>query len=93
MLLDTLNDQQLYFKSTLLAVLQEAKADLKSRHPKLKKEIPISYKSILRREKKKISVYTDAHRDPTNGWRMYSGKQIRDIVAYETAEAEKELEK
>lgn len=93
MLLDTLSDQQLYFKSTLLAVLQEAKADLKSRNPKLKKEVPISYKSIMRREKKKISVYTEVHRDPTNGWRMYSGKQIRDIVAYETAEAEGASEK
>lgn len=88
MLLDTLSDQQLYFKSTLLAVLQEAKADLKSRNPKLKKEIPISYKSILRREKKKISVYTEVHRDPANGWRMYSGRQIREIVKYETEQAE-----
>lgn len=89
MLLDTLSDQQLYFKSTLLAVLQEAKVDLKNRKPDLKKEIPTSYKSILRREKKKIEVYITAHRDPINGWRMYSGKQIRDIVNYEMAEAQK----
>ena len=89
MLLDTLNDQQLYFKSTLLAVLQEAKADLKTRKPDLKSEIPFSYKMILRREKDKVDVYIAVHRDPTNGWRMYSGKQIRDIVAYEVSEAER----
>lgn len=89
MLLDTLNDNQLYFKSTLIAVLQEAKADLKTRKPDLKSEIPFSYKMILRREKDKVDVYIAVHRDPTNGWRMYSGKQIRDIVAYEVSEAER----
>jgi len=93
MLLDTLNDQTMYFKSTLLAVLQEARADLISRRPTLKKKILISYKGIIRREKKKVGIYIAVHRDPVNGWRMYSGKQIRDIVAYETAEAEKASEK
>lgn len=80
MLLDTLQDSQTYFKSTLVEVLQEvrAKEDLR---------IVSSYKSIMRREKQRIQVYCDVVRDPTNGWRMYTGRQIRKIVEYEIEKA------
>ena len=76
MLLETLKDSQTYFKSTLLEVLQEVKAE---------QDIAIasSYKSIMRREKQRIPVYLEVVRDPTNGWRMYTGRQIRKIVEYE----------
>lgn len=76
MLIDTLNDKQTYFKSTLLETLQEARAD---------SGLPIasSYKSILRRERNQVPVYQSVLRDPTNGWRMYTGRQIRNIVQYE----------
>lgn len=84
MLLDTLSDQQMYFKSTLLECLRETRASRTAD----KLEILISYKSILRREAAKISVYMNVHRDPTNGYRQYSGKAIRDIVNYEVALAE-----
>lgn len=76
MLLDTLSDNQVYFKSTLIQVLQDVRAN---------QEIAIasSYKTVMRREKKKIPVYVNVVRDPTNGWRMYTGRQIRKIVEYE----------
>lgn len=82
MLLDTLNDKQTYFKSTLLEVLQETRAN---------SNLPIasSYKSIMRREKQRVPVYLDVVRDPTNGWRMYTGRQIRRIVEYELKAKEK----
>lgn len=76
MLLDTLKENQTYFKSTLLEVLQEVKASNDV-------AIASSYKSIMRREKQRIPVYLDVVRDPTNGWRMYTGRQIRKIVEYE----------
>lgn len=76
MLLNTLKDEQVYFKSTLIECLQEVK--IRSGKP-----IPTTYKSIQRREKQKIAVYLSIHRDPSNAWRMYTGKQIKDIVAYE----------
>ena len=76
MLLDTLKDTQTYFKSTLVEVLQEEKANCNM-------AIASSYKSIMRREKQRIPVYLDVVRDPTNGWRMYTGRQIRKIVEYE----------
>jgi len=76
MILDTLKDNQIYFKSTLIQVLQEVRAE---------KNLPIgsSYKTVMRREKQKIPVYLNITRDPTNNWRMYTGKQIRKIVEYE----------
>ena len=83
MFLDTLIDHQLYFKATLISCLQEARVKFKKENPQIKKEIPISYKMILERERKRVPVYLEAHRDPANGWRMYSGKQIRKIVEYE----------
>lgn len=77
MLLDTLDDRQTYHKSTLLEVLKEVKAR--------KRDLPIasSYKTILRRERARIDVYTDVIRDPVNGWRMYTGLHIRKIVQWE----------
>jgi len=76
MLLDTLNDKQTYFKSTLLQVLQEVRAN---------EGLPIasSYKSVMRREKQRVPAYLEVVRDPTNGWRMYTGRQIRKIVEWE----------
>lgn len=76
MLLETLKDSQTYFKSTLVEVLQEEKANSNI-------AIASSYKSIMRREKQRIPVYLEVVRDPTNGWRMYTGRQIRKIVEYE----------
>jgi len=77
MLLDTLDDRQTYHKSTLLEVLKE----IKKEHG----DAPIasSYKTILRRERSRVSVYTNVVRDPVNGWRMYTGRMIRKIVAWE----------
>lgn len=89
MFLDTLIDHQLYFKATLISCLQEARVELKKTNPEIKKELPISYKMILERERKRIPVYTEVHRDPANGWRMYSGKQIRKIVEYEINQIKK----
>lgn len=76
MLLDTLLDNQTYFKSTLIEVLQEVR---------VKENLPIasSYKSIMRREKQRVPEYLNVVRDPTNGWRMYTGQQIHKIVEYE----------
>ena len=76
MLVDSLNDRQMYFKATLVSALKEAKE--RSGLP-----IACSYKSILRREEDKVSVYLEAKRDPVNEWRMYSGSLIKKIVAYE----------
>ena len=77
MLLDTLDERQVYHKSTLVEVLKE----VKTAH----EEIPIcsSYKTIMRREKQHIAVYTNVVRDPVNGWRMYTGRMIRKIVEWE----------
>lgn len=86
MLLETLKENQTYFKSTLLEVLQEVKADTGV-------AIASSYKSIMRREKQRIPVYLDVVRDPTNGWRMYTGRQIRKIVEYELAEKGSKIKK
>lgn len=89
MLLDTLSDAQLYFKSTLLEVLRETRSSFgKDRTGRDNLEILVSYKSILRRENAGVQVYQDVHRDPTNGYRQYTGKQIRDIVKYEISVAE-----
>lgn len=76
MLLDTLDDRQTYHKSTLLEVLKEVARE---------KQVPIatSYKTILRRERSRVSVYTNVVRDPVNSWRMYTGRMIRKIVAWE----------
>lgn len=77
MLIDTLEDRQTYHKSTLLEVLKEVKAS----HDSL--PIASSYKTIMRREHAGVPVYTTVLRDPVNGWRMYTGRQIRKIVAWE----------
>lgn len=79
MLLDTLTDKQTYFKSTLLQVLQEVKAEKQLK-------IASSYKTIMRREKDRVPAYVNVTRDPANGWRMYTGLQIRKIVEYELAQ-------
>ncbi len=76
MLLDTLDDRQAYHKSTLLEVLKEVAQETKL-------PIATSYKTILRRERARVSVYTKVIRDPVNGWRMYTGKHIRKIVEWE----------
>jgi len=70
MLIDTLNDSQQYLKSTLLECLDE-------------QNLTSSYKTVQRREKAGIEVYNNISRDPVSGYRMYTGKQIRDIVEYE----------
>lgn len=77
MLIDTLDDRQPYHKSTLLECLKEAKA--------ANENAPIcsSYKTIMRRERARVAVYINVVRDPVNGWRMYTGRQIRKIVAWE----------
>lgn len=77
MLIDTIDDRQVYHKSTLLEILKEIK------HAESGAPIATSYKTILRREKQRVPVYTNVTRDPVNGWRMYTGKQIRKIVAWE----------
>ncbi len=77
MLLDTLEDRQTYHKSTLVEVLKE----VKTAHDDV--IMATSYKTIMRRERARVSVYTDVIRDPVNGWRMYTGRQIRKIVAWE----------
>lgn len=83
MLLDTLIDTQTYFKSTLVSVLQEAQA----KHPDL--VIAASYKTIMRREHNRVPEYLEVIRDPTNGWRLYTGFQIRKIIEYELKHAKK----
>lgn len=76
MLLDTIENKKTYFKSTLIKILQEIKETSK-------RSIPTSYKTIIRREQMKIPVYLKIRRDPINGWRIYTGQQIKKIVAYE----------
>lgn len=76
MLYDTIKDDQHYLKSTLLECLSE-------------QNLVSSYKTIQRREKQGVEVYTDVNRDPVSGFRMYTGAQIRRIVEYERARAKK----
>ncbi len=77
MLLDTIDDRQVYHKSTLVEILREVK--------KSHNDVAIcaSYKTIMRRERQKVVVYINVVRDPVNGWRMYTGRQIRKIVEWE----------
>lgn len=70
MLYDTLKTDQSYLKSTLLECLKE-------------QNLVSSYKTIQRREKSGIDVYTNVLRDPVSGFRMYTGAQIRQIIEYE----------
>lgn len=88
MLIDTLRDDGTYFKATLKECLVEARN-------KTGKKIPADYKTFVRREKAGIKLYLDTRRDPVNGWRIYTGKQIREIVKFETdrARIEKRIEK
>lgn len=76
MLLDTIENKKTYFKSTLIKILQEIKESSK-------RPIPTSYKTIIRREQMNIPVYRGVRRDPTNGWRIYTGRQIHKIVEWE----------
>lgn len=76
MLIDTLVDSQTYMKATLIECLVEARS---------KTGLPVacSYKTIMRREQQGESKYTAPRRDPVNGWRLYTGREIRIIVDHE----------
>lgn len=80
MLIDSLKDKQLYMKATLMGCLKEAR---------FRTNLPVSYsyKTILRREAEGVKCYLELHRDPMNMWRMFTGKQIKAIVAYEIERA------
>lgn len=83
MLIDTLHDDQTYFKATLKECLIEAKTTSGLKH------LPSDYQTFVRREKAGIKLYLDTRRDPVNNWRMYTGKQIREIVKYEIGRLKK----
>lgn len=70
MLIDSIKNSERYMKGTFLACAKEA-------------GLKVSYKTLTRREKAGIKVYTEVTRDPGTGWRMYSGSQIKRIIAYE----------
>lgn len=86
MLIDTLVESQVYMKATLIECLSEAKGQT---------GLPIasSYKTIMRREKQGVTHYTQPRRDPVNGWRFYTGHEIRQIVTFETELAKSKLKK
>ena len=84
MMIDIIDDRKEYNKATLIQVLEEA------RTPDL--PVTATYKAILRREKKKIPVYMNSRRDPANGYRLYTGRQIRKILEYEIDFATKRIE-
>lgn len=75
MLLDSLEDNKEYLKSTLLACLAEIK-DHNGR------KLPSKYLNVLRREKEGVEVY-QCRRDPTTNYRFYTGRQVRKIIEYE----------
>lgn len=81
MLLDTIQDNNQYLRSTLVQVLAEIKQSKK--HTDQKVVMASCGKTIFRRERAGVKVYLAASRDPRNGWRIYTGKQIKDIVRYE----------
>lgn len=84
MLIDTLDDTKTYLKQTLLQVLQEGStSELK---------IAATYKMILRREQKGVKVYLTVRKDPTTGYRMYTGRDIRKILEFEKEFARKRQE-
>lgn len=83
MLLETLEDSKTYMKATLLQCLSEA-------HSQVSDRIPYTYKTVLKREKEGVDVYTAVRRDPATSYRLYTGLQIRKIVEYEINRAKGE---
>lgn len=79
MLVETLEDTKVYLKATLLQCLIEANELEGSTNGKIQH----TYKTVLRREKEGIEVYTNVRRDPVTNYRMYTGLNIRQIVEYE----------
>lgn len=81
-LIEKLDDQREYTKSALLKCLKQARKDTSI--PKdVREKIPSSYDTLLRREDQDIAVYQNIRRDPATEYRMYTGAQIKAIVAYE----------
>ncbi len=81
MLIDSLKDDGTYFKATLIECLKEAKFQYGLK-------ISYSYKTFMRREEQNIAVYIGVGKDPANGWRIYTGSQIKAIVEYEVSRAQ-----
>lgn len=75
-LVSVLRDDEIYFKQTLVNVLRSIRkiTGLK---------IAYSQHTIYRREAAKVPVYINIKRESDNGWRVYTGKQIKKIVAWE----------
>lgn len=80
MLLDTIQDDRPYSNATLVECLKEQK-------------LSHSAKTMRRRRAEGVMVYIDVHRDPSTGMRLYTGRQIREIVAYEQKYKQQKLEK
>jgi len=70
MIIDSIKSSDKYLKGTFLDCAKEA-------------GLKVSYKTLTRREKEGVRVYTDVKRDPSTGWRLFSGTQIKRIIAYE----------